>query len=315
MLKPKALRPGDTLGFVAPSSPPKAPQDVRRSVEAARAMGFRVVVGESCQSVRGYLAGDDEMRARDLNRMFADDSIDGIIAIRGGYGAPRILDRLDYELAAAHPKLLVGYSDITALHIAYAQRSGLVTLHAPMPATEWIVSDFDDFTSAALFRALTGADPPGPVENPPGYPIEALNGGVARGRLAGGNLCLIAALNGTPFELDARGVILILEDIGEYVHRLDRMLTTLRLSGKFDQCAGIVLGGFTDCPPEHEEQSLTIRQVIEDVVVPCGKPILSGYMIGHCSPKVTLALGVQATLDARRGLLTIDEAALTDPGA
>ncbi len=311
MLKPKALRPGDTLGFVAPASPTKTLEGVEQSVEAARALGFEVVVGESCKNVHGYLSGDDQMRADDLNRMFEDDAVDAVIAIRGGYGAPRILDKLDFRLAAEHPKLLAGYSDITALHLAYGQKSGLITMHAPMPSTEWIQDDYDDFTRISLWRALTAAEPLGPVPNPPGFPVEILQGGVARGRLTGGNLCLIAALNGTPWEIDARDAILVLEDVGEYIHRLDRMLTTLRLSGKFDQCAGIVLGGFTDCPPEHPERSLTIRQVIEEVVLPCGKPVLSGYMIGHCSPKVTIPLGVMATLDARQGLLTIDEAALT----
>jgi muramoyltetrapeptide carboxypeptidase len=313
MLKPKALRPGDTLGFVAPSSPVKTLDSVDKSVEAARALGYQVVVGESCRSAHGYLAGDDQMRADDLNRMFADNSIDGIIAIRGGYGAPRILDKLDYRLAAEHPKLLAGYSDITALHIAYGQKSGLVTMHAPMPSTEWIQDDYDGFTASGLWRALTATEPLGPVLNPPDFPLETLNGGVARGRLVGGNLCLITALNGTPWEIDTRGAILFLEDVGEYIHRLDRMLTTLRLSGKFDQCAGIVLGGFTDCPPEYPDRSLTIRQVIEEVVLPSGKPVVSGYMIGHCSPKVTIPLGVTATLDADRCLLTIDEAALTGP--
>lgn len=311
MLKPKALKPGDTLGFVAPSSPVNAPDSVDKCVEAARALGYKAVVGESCRLVHGYLSGADRVRADDLNRMFRDDEVDAIIAIRGGYGAPRILDMLDYRLAAEHPKLLSGYSDITALHIAYGQKSGLITMHAPMPSTEWIADDYGGFTEASLWRALTSTQPLGPVLNPPGCPVECLRGGVARGRLVGGNLCLVAALNGTPWEIDARGAILVLEDVGEYVHRLDRMLTTLRLSGKFDDCAGIVLGGFTDCEPEYPERSLTIRQVIEEVVLPSGKPVVSGYMIGHCSPKVTIPLGVMATLDAGNLLLTIDEAALS----
>jgi muramoyltetrapeptide carboxypeptidase len=268
-------------------------------------------VGESCCLAHGYLSGGDQVRADDLNQMFRDDSIDAIISIRGGYGAPRILDMLDYQLASEHPKLLAGYSDITALHIAYGQKSGLVTMHAPMPSTEWIADDYDDFTRTGLWRALTCAQPLGPILNPPECPVECLNGGVARGRLVGGNLCLIAALQGTPWEIDVRGAILVLEDVSEYVHRLDRMLTTLRLSGKFDDCAGIVLGGFTDCVPEYPDRSLTIRQVIEEVVLPSGKPVVSGYMIGHCSPKVTIPLGVEATLDAENRLLTIDEAALS----
>ena len=311
MLKPKALKPGDTLGFVAPSSPVKTLDSVEKSVEAARAKGFHVVVGESCKSAHGYLAGDDRMRADDLNRMFADDRIDGIIAIRGGYGAPRILDKLDYDLAARHPKLLAGYSDITALHIAYGQKSGLVTMHAPMPSTEWIQDDYDPFTEAGLWRALTSTERLGPIPNPPEYPVETLLGGMARGRLVGGNLCLIAALNGTPWEIDARGAILVLEDVGEYIDRLDRLLTTLRLSGKFDQCAGIVLGGFTNCKPEYPDRCLTFRQVIEEVVLPAGKPVISGYMIGHCSPKITIPLGVEATLDADKGLVILEEAALS----
>jgi muramoyltetrapeptide carboxypeptidase len=312
MLKPRALRPGDTLGFVAPSSPVKTPDSMDRCVEAAQALGYRVVVGESCLSAHGYLSGGDRTRANDLNRMFQDDSIDAIIAIRGGYGTPRLMDMLDYRLAAEHPKILAGYSDITALHIAYGQKSGLVTMHAPMPSTEWIQDGYDGFTRDGLWRALTSTEPLGPIPNPPDCPVECLNGGVARGRLVGGNLCLIVALQGTPWEIDARDAILVIEDVGEYIDRLDRMLTTLRLSGKFDDCAGVVLGGFTDCKPEYPDRSLTLRQMIEEVVLPCGKPVVSGYMIGHCSPKVTIPLGVTATLDADSRLLSIDEAALTD---
>lgn len=310
MLRPKrALRQGDTLGFVAPSSGLKQSEDLQRAAEAARSLGFCVKLGESCGLQYGYLSGEDEVRARDLNAMFADDSVDAIVCIRGGYGAPRLMDRLDYALAAQHPKILLGYSDVTALHLAYQRQCGLVTFHGPMPTTEWIQPSFDDFTRTSMLRALTDPAPLGEICNPDGCPVYTLSPGRCEGVLIGGNLSLICGLLGSPYGLDARGKVLVIEDVDEYVHRLDRMFNALRLAGVFEQCAGIVLGGFTHCDPETPERSLTIDQVIRDVVLPCKKPVLSGFMIGHCSPKITLPMGVRCALDADRGTLTLLESA------
>lgn len=307
MIRPRALRQGDQVGFVAPAGSLADPSYLERSVRAAQAMGFGVKVGKSCDKVYGYLAGGDELRADDLNRMFLDDTVRAIVCMRGGYGAPRILDRLDYRAAAEHPKILLGYSDITALHIAYGQKSGLCTFHGPMPATEWIWPSFDRFTRDGLLRALTRAKPLGPIENPPGCPLEALSPGHAEGELAGGNLSLICALMGTPYQLDARGKILLIEDVDESVHRVDRMLTMLRLAGVFDVCAGVVLGGFTNCRAEHPKRSLTLRQAIEDVLLPFDGPVVWGYKIGHCEPKLTLPLGARCALD-ERGLRVLESA-------
>lgn len=310
MTKPRALAPGDLVGLVAPASPCQDPERLAASVAALEGLGFRVLVGQSCRESRGYLAGPDQARARDIEAFFADPSVSAIVCLKGGYGSPRILDLVDWGIAAAHPKILLGYSDVTALHLALG-RVGLVGIHAPMPSSDMLPS-LDPFSRASWLRAVTSRLPLGLLEPPPGQaaPV-ALAGGRASGPLVGGNLSLVAALMGTPWELDTRGAILFLEDVGEQPYRLDRMLSQLRLAGKFRDCAGIVLGGFTRCEPAKDKPSLSLREVFEDILLPAGRPCIMGFAAGHCIPSHSLPLGVEAELDADSGRLAITEAALT----
>ena len=275
-------------------------------------MGFRVKLGESCGKKYGYLSGTDEIRARDINAMFADPEVDAIVCLRGGYGAMRILDLLDYELIAQHPKIFMGFSDITALHIALLERCQLATFHGPMAAANWANSPLDDFSRESMYRALMHAKAAGELLNPPEYPRTGINGGQSEGLLVGGNLMLIASSLGTPWELDTRGRILFIEEIGERTYCVDRMLTQLRLSGKFNDCAGVVFGDFADCPVEYPDFGLTLEEIIRDVVVPCGKPIITGLRCGHCSPKLTLPLGVRCRMDADTCTLTVLESAVVE---
>ena len=309
MIKPRPLRRGDTIGLVGISGALQEPE-VRypRMMEAIEAMGYRAIVADSCRERFGYLAGTDERRADGLNRMFADDRVDAVICMRGGYGVTRMLDRVDFDVIRANPKILLGYSDITALHNAIQRKVGMVTFHGPMPATCW--TRFDDFTRESMLRALTSTKPLGKIENPEGVAPRCVVPGRCRGRLAGGNLSLIAATCGTPYQLNARGRVLVLEDIDEYVYRLDSMLTQLRLAGMFDQCAGVVLGGFTNCRQRHPETDFTIDEIVRDIVAPAGKPVLANMSIGHMDTKITLPLGVRCELDAGAGTLTIVESAL-----
>ena len=294
----KRLKFGDTIGFIGPSGAVRTADAIDRAVAETERMGFRVKRGESCSQVYGYLSGTDEVRARDVNNMFLDDEVDAIFCLKGGYGVMRMLDLLDYEAIAAHPKIFVGYSDITAMHIAMLQKSNLVTFHGPMPVSCWADGPMDDFTRDSLFNTIMQAQPVGEIVNPAGYEKKTVNSGSCEGILVGGNLSLIVGLLGTPYELDTKGRILFIEDVGEKTYSLDRMLTHLRLAGKFNDCAGIVLGDFKNCEMEYPGYSFSLEEIVRDVVAPCGKPIFSGLQSGHCTPKITLPFGVNCRMDA-----------------
>ncbi len=306
----KRLRKGDTIGFIGPSGAVRTEGSIERAIEETKRMGFRVKPGESCGGVYGYLSGSDEVRARDLNNMFLDDEVDAIFCLKGGYGTMRILDKIDYAAIAAHPKIFVGYSDITALHIAMLEKANLVTFHAPMPVSCWADGAMDEVTANSFFNTLMTAQPVGAIENPPEFPKECLNAGVCEGQLVGGNLTLISHLLGTPYELNTKGRILFIEDVGEYTYSIDRMLTHLRLAGKFDDCAGIVFGDFKKCETEYPDFGFTLREVIEDVVLPCGKPVFMGLRSGHCTPKLTLPMGVRCRMDAEKCSLSVLDSAV-----
>lgn len=310
MLKGKRLQKGDTIGIIGPSGAVRREGAVDRAAEYAKGLGFNVKLGESANAHYGYLSGTDALRARDLNAMFADPQVDAIVCTRGGYGTMRMLDLLDYELIRANPKIFVGFSDITALHIAFLEKCGLVTFHGPM-ATTWNDEFPDGFTQDAFYAAVMNAKPLGALHNAPGYGVRStVNPGCAEGLLVGGNLSLIAGTIGTPYEIDTKGRILFIEEVGERTYCVDRMLTQLRLAGKFDDCAGIVFGDFKDCPVEYPEFGLTLEEVIRDVAAPCAKPIFTGLQSGHCTPKLTLPFGVRACMDADACTLSILESAV-----
>lgn len=311
MIKPKPLRRGDTIGLVGISGALHEPETrFEKMLEAIDALGYKVIVADSCREEYGYLSGTDASRAKGLNQMFRDDRVDAVVCMRGGYGVTRILDRVDFDVIRANPKLLLGYSDITALHTAIHEKVGMVTIHGPMPDRAWM--EFDDFSRRSMLRALTSTEPLGTLYNPEGTAPKCVVPGRCEGRLVGGNLSLIAALCGTPYQLNPEGKVLLLEDVGEYVYRLDSMLTQLRLAGMFERCAGVVLGGFTNCTEEYERYALHLEDVIRDIIVPAGKPVLANLSIGHTPVKITVPLGVNCAVDAEAGTLTITEAAVED---
>ncbi|MFC4620038.1 LD-carboxypeptidase [Camelliibacillus cellulosilyticus] len=307
MLKGKPLKFGDTIGLTAPASPAKREKTIM-AIDAVERLGFRVKVGSSCfQEYGGYLAGKPENRAAELNAFFQDNQIDAILCLRGGYGSPQILDRLDYSLIAEHPKLFIGYSDMTALHTALLQKCGLITIHGPMAASDLL--DADSFTKQSFLRVLTDPDPLWEISNPIETRIESLTAGTATGEIVGGNLALICALLGTPYELDTKGKLLFLEDIGEEPYRIDRMLTQLTLAGKLDDAAGFILGSWTDCESEEEPGGFSVMDVFQNILKPLGKPTIYNVAAGHCDTKISLPLGVQAKLDATNQTLTLLESA------
>ena len=308
MTKPKPLRRGDTIGLVGISGAMHDPEvNFDKMMAVIDDMGYKVILADSCREQYGYLSGTDESRARGLNQMFRDDRVDAVICMRGGYGVARMLDQVDFDAIRANPKLVLGYSDITALHTAIHELCGLVTFHGPMPCRGWM--EFDDFTRESLVRAVSSTTPLGFIQNPEGKEPKCIVPGACEGMLVGGNLTLIASACGTPYALDVTDKILLLEDVGEYVYRLDSMMTQLRQAGMFEKCAGVVLGGFTNCTEEYEDYALHLEDIIRDIIVPAGKPVLGNMAIGHMDTKITVPLGVRCRLDAEAGTLEFIESA------
>lgn len=297
MIKPKALKKGDTIGLIAPSGAVRDVTAVDRCITILEGHGFKILVGESCRERYGYLSGTDEVRAKDINNMFRDDAIDGVFCLKGGYGTPRILDMLEYEIIKENPKVFIGYSDITAIHIALNQNCNLVTFHGPMAASD-MLDEFDEFSKESYLTALTSNMPLGILHNPERLTIKTMVSGKAKGRIIGGNLSLIAATMGTPYEIDTKGKLLLLEDIDEYTYSIDRMLTQLRLGGKLNDCEGIILGDFKNCNPQYENFDHTLMQVFSDIILETQKPTIYNFMAGHCTPKITIPLGAEAILNA-----------------
>ncbi|MBQ4075310.1 MAG: LD-carboxypeptidase [Clostridia bacterium] len=303
---PKALKPGMTIGIISPSGARNNDVVLPRMKKFWEDRGYKTVIGKSCTSKHGHLAGTDEVRANDINQFFADDAIDAIFCTRGGYGAARLMSLIDYDTIRKHPKIFVGYSDITALHTAFNRYGQLITFHGPNGEIT-VDDDNTPISMNSLMQALTASEGYELV-NPEGYPRTTLQGGIARGALTGGNLTLVTHSLGTPWAPDFAGKILFLEDVDEHTYRVDEMLVNLKQAGAFDQCAGILLGEFTDCNIEYPEYGQTLEQIFDEVGFPKNKPILRGIRVGHCNPKLTLPLGAMCEMDADRQTVRILEA-------
>lgn len=293
MIRPDHLRPGDRLAVLCGSSPTS--KTAEELTKAVCDMGLEPVLYPSATARHGFLSGTDAIRAADINAAFADDSIRGIICTRGGYGFHRILPLLDWKTIRKHPKFFGGYSDVTAMLNALNQLGGMESYHMPMVGA-W--SDgLDDYTAPFVRAMLFGEEVD--YVNPADSPITTLVPGKAKGRLCGGNLSLLAASMGTPYEIDTKGKLLFIEEVGEVPYKVDGLLTNLRNGGKFDDAAGIILGSFTRCgDKEPGEDDLTLEDVFRELIVPAGKPTISGVVCGHGSSSMSLPMGRVFTLDA-----------------
>jgi len=309
VVKPRALESGDTVSVVAPSGPVRR-ESLERGVRLFEELGLKVKMGNSVMQRWGYLAGKDEERASDFMQAWSDPEVKAVIAARGGYGAMRILPLLDFDCIRAHPKILMGYSDITALHLALWKEANLVTFHGPV--MEVWTSKMEEYNLACLRDVLFGAKtlceipvpvemPSDDVQRPAGLTI--LEEGKASGRLIGGNLSLVASTIGTPWEIQTKGCILFLEDVGEKPYRIDRMLCQLKLSGKLDDAEGFCLGDFTDCEsdPDPERPSFSVEEVLNQYFGRNGKPCLTGIPGGHGKYNGVLPLGIRVEITADLG--------------
>lgn len=313
LLKPPRLVPGDTVGLIDPASATFLRQDVEIVTETLAAMGFSAKRGAHLMDRYGYLAGRDADRASDVNALFADRAVKAVLAVRGGWGSARLLPHLDFETIRRNPKVLLGYSDLTALLNAVHARTGLVTFHGPVGVSTWTAFSVEharrvlvDGEALAMANPVEVKDTLVPVEDR----VQTITPGVARGRLLGGNLTVLSALVGTPYLPDFQGAILFLEDVREQIYRIDRMLTQLALSGILARVRGVVIGKCTRCDPGEGYGSLTLEEVFDDHIKPLGVPAWHGAMIGHIDRQFTLPLGVEAEIDAARGTIRLLESAV-----
>lgn len=312
--KPPRLRPGDTVGLIEPAGFTDDLFDLDLVQETIVAMGLKPKLGKHLAERRGYLAGTDADRAADVNAMFADPDVRAVFAVRGGWGCARILPLLDFATIRANPKLLVGFSDITALHLAFAARAGFPTIHGPNAASSWPRFSWDAFRAIAF----DGATPT--LVNPIGHEdrlvqrsgrIRAFRGGKGTGRLLGGNLTVLAALVGTPWLPDFDGAILFLEDVGEAPYRIDRMLTQLSLAGLLGKVAGVAFGQCMNCAAsEPSYGGFTLSEVLQQHFEPLGVPAFQGASIGHIASQFSLPVGVRAEIDADIGSIRLLEPAV-----
>lgn len=312
-IKPPVLKPGDTVGLISPGSS-ITESELENCISNLAKLELKTFFLDEILAKHGYLGGTDQQRANEINYMFADGNIKGIVAARGGYGCNRILPMLEYELIKNNPKALVGYSDITALLFALYSQSSLVSFHGPVG-----ISTFNDYSIEyfrnSLMKNSTGIDLLSAKEDEQrddeAYKIYVINEGLAEGELAGGNLSIAASLLGTPYDVDYRGKLLFFEDVGEEPYRIDRMITELLLAGKLQQAAGIALGVFIDCEIDDKKpafkDSFTLKEVMFDRLGNLGVPVIYGLSFGHITNKFTIPFGINARLDTTNQKLTLLE--------
>jgi muramoyltetrapeptide carboxypeptidase len=308
IVRPKRLKAGQTVALISPSSGLTMDQ-INKAIDNMNSLGLKPKLGKFADKLNGFLAGTDAERVEDIHWAFTDPSIDAVWCLRGGYGLSRILPQIDFTKIRGNPKPFIGYSDITALHVAIHQRTGLVTFHGPVAT-----STLSDYTKDHVIKTLFNGTAPDKISISPDnaantnllYKTQVITPGKARGPLIGGNLSLLTAEAGTPFALrDVRGKILFTEDVGEKPYRVDRMFVQLKQSVDLRSCAGIALGIFADC--DAPEGSPTVVDVVKDQFSNLGIPVMYGLSFGHIRDQFTLPLGVEAEMDTATATVTLLE--------
>ena len=316
-VKPSALKPGDTIGIIAPGTAVSSPDDLQKVKELMDFFGLKFRFGRNVLKGTGYKTRTVAERVDDIHEMFADKNINGVMCVRGGYGSGQLLDKIDYKLIASNPKIFLGYSDITAMHLAVNKFANLVTYHGPVG-----LSPFTPMTMNFFKKAVFNTEPIGELMNPSdkssihqAHPVRIIKGGKATGRMTGGNLSLITSLMGTKYEIDTKDKILLLEDVDELPFRIDRMLTQLRLAGKLHQAKGIVFGECSGCNSNKPDASTTwdysLGEVLDNILGDLNIPVFYGLAFGHTGDQFTIPLGLTAEIDADNYKLTILESGTT----
>lgn len=315
ILKPPHLQPGDSVAIISPAGATFHREQLDIVLEAIRGLELVPLVAPHALERYGYLAGTDRQRAEDINQMFANPAVAALLPIRGDWGSARILPFLDYDLIRKHPKVLVGFSDISALLLAISTQTGLVTFHGPHGLTAWRSDQVTPLRQilfdgqAITYQNLLLPEDEGRLMQVRGR-IRTITPGQATGHLYGGNLSVLTGLVGTPYFPDLRGAVLFLEEVGEAPYRVDRMLTQLKLAGHLEQLSGFIFGQCSGCSPGANYGSLTLEQILQDHITPLGIPAWSGAWIGHVEPIWTLPIGAPVRVDAQQGSIQMLTAAV-----
>lgn len=298
---PPRLKRGDTIGIIAPAGPIRDREQFAAGVRLIKEMGFEVKFHQDIHRRQGYLAGTDEQRVDEFNTLWADPKVKGLFAARGGFGSLRIADRINMDLIRNHPKIMVGFSDLTVLLCAVGKGADLITFHGPTVST---LTSSDRGSALRLFDTITSPRPPQPIKP---ERLEIITSGNARGRIMGGNLTNLCHLLGTPFEPDWRQTILFLEDVGEATYRIDRMLSHLAVAGKLAEIAGLLLGDFTDCGDTEAIWQRALELTGGTI------PVWGNFPLGHGKENCTLPMGLPAEMDAAGGRLQFNTLCTADP--
>lgn len=304
MNKCRKIVPGSVLGIICPSGHPSTQEEVNKFLKLLEEYGYKYKLGKSVFAVEGYLAGSDILRAEDVMNMFKDDEVDAILCYKGGYGAQRMLPYLDFNEIKKYPKLLVGFSDVTVLLNTLYQFAEMPSLHGEMGVC---MQSYEEFTFNHFFNTLVGGFKE-PLSNPT-LPLNVISDGISEGTLVGGNLSLIYALMGTPYEVDLKNKILFIEEVNEAPYAVDRMLSSLLLSGKLKQVKGIICGYFTGC-------SSSANQTVEELLVhyfkPLNIPVVTNFQSGHSKPFINVPIGLNVRLNTYEKTVTVLESLFLD---
>lgn len=299
MNKCRKIVPGSVLGIICPSGHPRTIDEVNKFCELLESHGYKYKLGKSVTAVEGYLAGSDALRAEDLMAMFKDDTVDAVLCYKGGYGAQRMLPYIDFNELKKYPKLLVGFSDVTVLLNTLYQFAEMPTVHGEMGVC---MQSFEEFTFNHFFEMLSeGFNKP--LKNPT-IPLNVINEGICEGVVVGGNLSLIYALMGTPYEIDLKDKILFIEDVGEAPYSVDRMLSSLILSGKLNNLKGVICGYFTDC---NSSENQTVEELLVHYLKPLNIPVVTNFQSGHSKPFINIPVGLKVKLDTFSESVTVLE--------
>lgn len=302
---PPRLKSKDVIALTAPAGAIFNEESIQKATVALEGAGFRVKNCESLKQRYGYLAGTDEFRAKELNDLFADKNVNGIVAMRGGWGCARLLPLLDFNLIGKNPKVISGFSDITTLLLAIHAKTGMITFHGPVGNSSW-----GDFTLTNFLRIVKEAEPL-KMEQPSAEPLSILKSGNASGKLLGGNLTVLCSLFGSSYLPDFKNSILFLEETEEEPYSIDRLLTQLELNGMHENCNGIVFGKCVKCEAEEPDKSFTTEEVLKQKLVKNEKPVISGFSFGHIKDKFTIPVGAMATLDTASSSLQLGHACVS----
>lgn len=315
LIKPNMLKEGDKVSLIAPATNAPDPDDLQKALEVIKYYNLQAVIPENLTNGSGYKTRSIQTRLDEIHKAFSDTSIKAVFCIRGGYGSGQLLDKIDYKLIKNNPKVFLGYSDITAMHIAIHQQTGLITFHGPI-----LLSAFTNYTESNFRNVVFNNTPIGKLTNPiatSGFrvvnPIRTIVSGQAEGQLIGGNLSLVTSLLGTKYEINTKNKILFLEDVGEEPFRIDRMMNQLRLAGKFDDCNAVIFGKCNDCVYKGAPSSTwdsSLGEVLDLYLKDLKKPVMYGLMIGHTPDQLTLPIGLKASVNADEGFIEINESAV-----